>query len=170
MRRTTARLRQLKTHLERCRWRDEQAALTYRLLSLAQADRPVFGTLTSFDRILKEHYTDTVIRGMALPNPLFAFIRKDKYRNETNKPVQVVGLESWLPETKPMSRIVDVDVEKPIKTRSSKEYRDNFDATFGEPEKKVCKHCGEAVVGPNDDVCWARGETGVCLRPSPQVK
>jgi hypothetical protein len=107
MRRTSARLAQLRQHLHRVKWRDEQALAAYSTLLLAQP--PTKYVLANFDAVLKEYYTDDFAKTVAYEtNAFMSFIQK-KHSNtmfvvaDENVPpdrAYVVPWEYWLPEPK----------------------------------------------------------------------
>lgn len=56
MRRTSARLAQLRAHLDRVRWRDKQACEAYYTLLLAKKSSGPSINLVMMDAVLKEYY------------------------------------------------------------------------------------------------------------------
>lgn len=118
MRRTSARIAQLRRHLDRVKWRDTQAAETYRLLQKAMPRAHY--VLSDCDRVLRDYYTDEHInQAVYRSNPFFASLKKEVdsgvealarklnrtvyyYATEHCPPdrAYMVGLHLWLPESK----------------------------------------------------------------------
>lgn len=152
MRRTSARLTQLRAHCYRTKWRDKQAEEAYWTLVLAQKPRSCIN-LVSFDAILKDYYTDDRIKSWSeMDNALAVFgtkLSKVKFHFDGRVPSdRIYYVSDFIPEEKPVSRIVDD--EPPIKTHPANQaYRDNWDRIFGpkdEPELTTECGCEGAVV------------------------
>jgi hypothetical protein len=138
MRRTSARLAQLRQHLHRCKWRDTQAADTYWLLVLAQPPRGASINVSATDALFKRYYNDDTITKMAYEtNAALSFLsvklNKSVFRSDADTTQARYAVPFHTPEN-PMAHMVDDD--PPIKTgAASKAYRDNFDRIFGEEDE-----------------------------------
>lgn len=78
LRKTSTRLERLAAHCRRTKWRDPQAREAYWTLRMAQ---PGYGkaltNLTAYDKILREHYRDDVVKLYAMEeNVMLRFITK----------------------------------------------------------------------------------------------
>lgn len=147
MRRTSARLAQLRAHLYRTKWRDKQAEDTYWTLILAQKAVGPSVNLVCLDAILKDYYSPTVFdRAMLECNASLRFMTK-KHSNtlyvhpvEHCPPDRIYCISDFIPEAT-VAHFVDDD--PPIKTHpASKEYRDNYDRVFGGKEPELTHECG----------------------------
>lgn len=160
MRRTSARVAQLRQHLDRVKWRDKQAVETYNLLREALPTTKY--VLCDYDAQLREYYRADRINELAFgANPFFEFtkaLRKTGrelsrtvycYATEHCPPDRayiinkqevgvITGLSDWLPSSESakteeaMPTIEHIERDVKIRTKSpSKEYRDNWERIFG---------------------------------------
>jgi hypothetical protein len=165
MRRTSARLAQLRQHLHRCKWRDTQAADTYWLLVLAQPPRGASINVSATDALFKRYYNDDTITKMAHEtNAALSFLGAKLNKSVYNFHAPIIpfsGFDAFIPES-PMAHMVDDD--PPIKTgAASKAYRDNFDRIFGEEEKSEekppqtyrCDGCDQMRTASEFKICFS---------------
>lgn len=165
MRRTSARLAQLRAHLYRTKWRDKQAEEAYWTLILAQKSVGPSVNLVCLDAILKEYYSPTAFdRAMLECNASLRFLSKKSSNTlfvhpvEECPPNRIYGLGDFIQEAA-VAHFVDDD--PPIKTHpASQAYRDNYDRIFRqEPEPLECtelEHPSARVEGCPSNECEIR--------------
>ncbi len=136
LRRTSARLTQLREHLYRCKWRDKQAEETYWTLILARKTSPSIN-LKAVDSILKSYYNDDLLKAMNAAEGAMRHFGKKLSIALYVQPVEecplgrMYAIQNFIPG-EPMSHMYDED--PPIKSKTNQAYRDNFDRIFGEKE------------------------------------